>query len=82
MRNRRHRVLSDPVGRRKIAACNLRGLARAEKNVTFVGRLGTYRYLDMHVAIAEALDAVSAFIKNDQAGQQTPPFLVDVLGAS
>lgn len=29
--------------------------ARAEAKVSFVGRLGTYRYLDMHVTIAEAL---------------------------
>ncbi len=29
--------------------------ARAEKGISFVGRLGTYRYLDMHVTIAEAL---------------------------
>ncbi len=29
--------------------------ARAERRVSFVGRLGTYRYLDMHVTIAEAL---------------------------
>ena len=31
------------------------GRARAERRVSFVGRLGTYRYLDMHVTIAEAL---------------------------
>lgn len=30
-------------------------LAEGEKNITFVGRLGTYRYLDMDVTIAEAL---------------------------
>jgi UDP-galactopyranose mutase len=32
-----------------------RELARAEKDVLFGGRLGTYRYLDMHMAIASAL---------------------------
>ncbi len=32
-----------------------REMARAEKNVWFGGRLGTYRYLDMHMAIASAL---------------------------
>jgi UDP-galactopyranose mutase len=32
-----------------------RELARAEKGVWFGGRLGTYRYLDMHMAIASAL---------------------------
>ncbi|HRO67554.1 MAG TPA: UDP-galactopyranose mutase, partial [Pseudobdellovibrionaceae bacterium] len=31
-------------------------LADREKNVTFIGRLGTYRYLDMHVVIGESLD--------------------------
>jgi UDP-galactopyranose mutase len=30
--------------------------AAAERGVTFIGRLGTYRYLDMHVVIGEALD--------------------------
>ncbi|MEV5751758.1 UDP-galactopyranose mutase [Actinoallomurus sp. NPDC052308] len=32
-----------------------RELARAEKDVLFGGRLGTYKYLDMHMAIASAL---------------------------
>jgi UDP-galactopyranose mutase len=32
-----------------------RELARAEKGVWFGGRLGTYQYLDMHMAIASAL---------------------------
>lgn len=36
-------------------------LAAAEKGVTFVGRLGTYRYLDMDVTIREALDTAAAF---------------------
>lgn len=31
-------------------------------NVTFVGRLGTYRYLDMDVTIAEALDVAKKFL--------------------
>jgi UDP-galactopyranose mutase len=30
--------------------------AHSTKKVTFIGRLGTYRYLDMHVVIAESLD--------------------------
>jgi UDP-galactopyranose mutase len=33
-------------------------LAAAENKVTFIGRLGTYRYLDMDVTIREALDVV------------------------
>lgn len=32
-----------------------RALANAERNVFFGGRLGTYQYLDMHMAIASAL---------------------------
>lgn len=32
-------------------------LAKQEARTTFIGRLGTYRYLDMHVTIAEALAA-------------------------
>jgi len=38
-------------------------LARAERNVTFVGRLGTYRYLDMDVTIAEALNVAASFLR-------------------
>ena len=34
-----------------------RELAREEKTVFFGGRLGTYRYLDMHQAIGAALSA-------------------------
>jgi len=36
-------------------------LAEAERNVSFLGRLGTYRYLDMHVTIGEALDWADRF---------------------
>lgn len=53
--------------------------AKEEKNVTFVGRLGTYRYLDMDVTIAEALstaDSVLEDIKNNHALQ---PFYVEPL---
>lgn len=38
-------------------------LAAEVENVTFVGRLGTYRYLDMDVTIREALDAARNFMK-------------------
>jgi UDP-galactopyranose mutase len=37
-----------------------RELAALETNVVFGGRLGTYRYLDMHQAIAAALRAYQA----------------------
>ena len=32
-----------------------RDLAASEKDVLFGGRLGTYKYLDMHMAIGSAL---------------------------
>src|SRR5690554_5853702 len=35
--------------------------ANQEQGITFVGRLGTYRYLDMDVTIAEALKAARQF---------------------
>ncbi|RJE80939.1 UDP-galactopyranose mutase [Paracoccus sp. JM45] len=37
-------------------------LAEAESKVTFVGRLGTYRYLDMDVTIGEALETAKKFL--------------------
>ena len=39
-------------------------LAGKEKNVTFAGRLGTYRYMDMDVTIKEALYLVSKILLN------------------
>jgi UDP-galactopyranose mutase len=54
-------------------------LARAEPHTTFVGRLGTYRYLDMHVAIAEALDVAERFLGSVKAGEAMPNFVVDPL---
>lgn len=38
--------------------------ANALDKVTFVGRLGTYRYLDMDVTIQEALDAAKLYLEN------------------
>jgi len=55
------------------------GLANAETQVTFVGRLGTYRYLDMHVTIEEALQVVEHFLQAVQAGKSIPAFVVDPL---
>lgn len=37
--------------------------AASVKNVAFIGRLGTYRYLDMDVTIAEALQTADDFLK-------------------
>lgn len=40
--------------------------AAAEKHVTFIGRLGTYSYLDMDVTIAQALTAADIFLDRTQ----------------
>lgn len=49
-------------------------LAEKLNGVTFVGRLGTYRYLDMDITIAEALDSAKRFIELDQSLQTIPVF--------
>lgn len=42
-------------------------LAEQTQGVTFVGRLGTYRYLDMDVTIREALDTAARFLEQGTA---------------
>lgn len=54
-------------------------LANQETKVTFVGRLATYRYLDMDVTIREALDVARAFLIAKQNGESIKPFYVNVL---
>ena len=54
-------------------------LANAETKVTFVGRLGTYRYLDMHVVIEEALNTAETFLAASKTGKAMPAFVVDPL---
>ncbi|CUH42691.1 UDP-galactopyranose mutase [Ruegeria atlantica] len=51
-------------------------LAEETQNVTFVGRLGTYRYLDMDVTIREALDTARASLDAIAADQDLKPFFV------
>lgn len=53
-------------------------LAGAEHNVSFLGRLGTYRYLDMHVTIGEALDWADRFRR--EGWKDLPAFNVNPLG--
>lgn len=48
--------------------------AEAETGVTFVGRLGTYRYLDMDVTIREALDTGRLFLDRAARGEAMPAF--------
>jgi len=54
--------------------------ARATPGVSFVGRLGSYRYLDMDVTIAEALDASDRMIAAIREGAALPAFFVEPLG--
>ena len=51
--------------------------AREEKNTSFIGRLGTYRYLDMDKAIAEALDASEVVLNCISKGTDIPVFFED-----
>jgi len=47
--------------------------AAATSGVTFVGRLGTYRYLDMDVTIAEALAVADAMKRSLDDGEPVKP---------
>lgn len=53
-------------------------LAESEKNITFVGRLGTYRYLDMDVTIAEALNTAEKYLSSLDNHEAMPVFTVSV----
>jgi len=53
--------------------------AQKEAGVTFVGRLGTYRYLDMDVTIREALDCAALYLDCVGDARAMPAFAVDPL---
>lgn len=55
-------------------------MAQSESKVTFMGRLGTYRYLDMDVTIGEALKTADTFLDTQKQGQAMPAFTVNPLG--
>jgi len=48
--------------------------AEAQSGVSFVGRLGSYKYMDMDVTIAEALDAARRFVKLHSRQTVVPAF--------
>ncbi|KAB7654606.1 MAG: UDP-galactopyranose mutase [Shewanella sp.] len=52
-------------------------LAEQESDVTFVGRLGTYRYLDMDVTIDEALKTADAYLASLTDDTKMPAFVVN-----
>jgi len=51
--------------------------ANATDGVSFVGRLGSYRYLDMDVTIGEALAAADRMLACIAEGQTIPAFFVE-----
>lgn len=51
--------------------------ARNTAGVSFLGRLGTYRYLDMDVTISEALKACDQIDQLLAANAPLPAFFVD-----
>jgi UDP-galactopyranose mutase len=53
-------------------------LARGLKNITFVGRLGTYRYIDMDVTILESMNIVKKYLKADKNDDKMPVFSVNL----
>ena len=53
--------------------------ARQVENITFLGRLGTYRYLDMDVTIREAMDTAACFLKCLSDKKTIPCFTLDPL---
>lgn len=53
-------------------------LAEKEEHITFIGRLGTYRYLDMDVTIAEALKTAETYLNSLEHVNSMPVFTVSV----
>ena len=51
--------------------------SRQQKRVSFLGRLGTYRYLDMDVTIAEAMDASKQVIDSLSNNKAIPVFFIN-----
>ncbi|WP_298934563.1 UDP-galactopyranose mutase [uncultured Ruegeria sp.] len=54
-------------------------LASKTQKVTFIGRLGTYRYLDMDVTIRESFETAKSALDAISKGQRLRPFYVPVL---
>ena len=48
--------------------------ANEQDRVSFIGRLGTYRYLDMHKVIRESLEFAEVINRCSQNGKQVPIF--------
>jgi UDP-galactopyranose mutase len=48
--------------------------ATGQSGVSFLGRLATYRYMDMHHVIGEALQFAEKFVQSIEAGTAAPVF--------
>ncbi|RPE66427.1 UDP-galactopyranose mutase [Pacificibacter maritimus] len=48
--------------------------AQSQENLSFVGRLGSYKYMDMDVTIAEALEAAKMFLSLRDQNAPIPTF--------
>jgi UDP-galactopyranose mutase len=48
-------------------------MGRVEERVSFLGRLGTYRYLDMDDVVAEALDFSKRWLRHAATGMGEKP---------
>jgi UDP-galactopyranose mutase len=62
--------VNTPVDRSRLL--HYRAMANEEQNVLFGGRLGTYKYLDMHMAIAAALNMYENKLRPHFSGPPTP----------
>lgn len=54
-------------------------LAKKQQGITFMGRLGTYRYLDMDVTIKESLAVADRFLSLTSNTADMPAFVIDPL---
>lgn len=53
-------------------------LAEEENHITFIGRLGTYRYMDMDITISEALITADKYLNSIANDESMPVFLEEV----
>jgi UDP-galactopyranose mutase len=53
-------------------------LAYQQQNVSFLGRLGTFRYMDMDKIIEESIQATNTIDKCNECGTSYPVFLSDI----
>ena len=63
----------------KVMLSKYMALAQSETHVSFIGRLATYRYVDMHQVIDEALDFSARWLKAFDASEQRPVFSAEPL---